>query len=85
MVTSSESDETFDMDSVPEQLDIELLSSSNPVEGTEGASELDLQSNQTLIIQPNTQMKIDMGMHAAISDSHCGLLVSRRYLAVMVS
>ena len=97
LITSSESDETFDMDSeesttttdedinklaqTPEQLDIELLSSTNPFKGSEGAAGWDLQSNQTLMIGANTWRKVDLGMRAVIPPTHCRLLVSRSHLA----
>ena len=95
LVTSSESDETFDMDSEESTtdedinriaqalklLDIELLSSTNPVKGTKGAAGWDLQSNQPITIQHQSLMKVDLGMHSAIPDNPCGLLASRSHLA----
>ena len=69
LITSSESNEPFDVDSeestttdedinklaqAPEQLDIGLLSSTNPCKGSEGAVGWDLWSNQTITIQANS-------------------------------
>ena len=38
----------------PELLDIELVSSTNPYKGSEGAAGWDLRSNQTLMIRANS-------------------------------